>query len=405
MARQLITRRRFVVASVATGAAAAGLSRLPWHLGAQAAGASDPAPPPGAGPLVLVALYGGNDGLNTVIPYEDPLYLGGRATLGYQPDQVIPLGEGLALHPNLKGLKSMWDAGHLAVVRGVGYPDPVLSHFDSMAIWQSGQVIGEAANTGWVGRWLDADGTNPLRAMSVGPTLPLLMAGAKVAGAAVPEGGAALPGGTALARVFQAVSKPDQGRSALGSRVAQTGTDLITVAGTVSDGLAAVPASGSAAGAGLAGQLDLVSRLIRAGLPTRVYSVSLSGFDTHTTEKDTHARLMSELDSALSTFLAGLAGDKHGAGTVVATFSEFGRRVAQNASGGTDHGTAAPLFVAGAPVRGGFYGDQPPLDKLDSGNLEFTTDFRQVLATVLSQVVGIDPAGVLGGKYQPLPFL
>ncbi|HEV2369942.1 MAG TPA: DUF1501 domain-containing protein [Acidimicrobiales bacterium] len=418
----VITRRRFIGAAAAAGTAGAaglGISKLPWDLGAHPAGAAPPPPTPVAGPLVLVTLAGGNDGLNTVIPYQDPLYLAGRPALGYQPDQVIPLGEGLGLHPNLKGFKSLWDAGHLAVVRGVGYPNPVLSHFDSMAIWQSGQVVGEAATTGWVGRWLDGTAgrsADPLRAITVGSTLPLLMAGAKVAGAAVPNGGLSLPGGTAFARAFQALARPDAVRSALGSRAAQTDADLLTVQAAVSEALATVAAptgqapTGQAPGgrptAGqLSAQLDVVSRLIRSGLSTRVYSVSLNGFDTHATEKDAHARLLAELDGAVTSFLAGLAGDHHGAGTVVATFSEFGRRVAANASGGTDHGTAAPLFVAGAAVKGGFHGDQPPLDHLDSGNLEFTTDFRRVYASLLSEVVGVDPASVLGPGFAGLPFL
>ncbi|HZU73259.1 MAG TPA: DUF1501 domain-containing protein [Acidimicrobiales bacterium] len=432
-----MSRRRFLTALATTGAAGAlgvGMARHVFGSPSPAATRHGPTPATG-GPLVLIGLYGGNDGLNTVVPYEDPHYLAARGTLGYGPHEVLTLGEGLGLHPNLKGLKGLWDAGRLAIVRGVGYPDPVLSHFRSMAIWQSASPAAEVS-TGWVGRWLDATGTDPLRAVSVGPTLPLLASGERTAAAAVPATSMDLPAGPGLKAAFAAMSRAPaaSGLGVLGARVLQSGSDLLEVQAVVSDALAAQPATdlgntnsldagGTAAAGGppsgsskspasapaadnpLATQLDLVARLIKAGVSTRIYMVSLGGFDTHSAEKDTHAHLLSQLDQAVAGFLSDVSTHRHGKGTVVATFSEFGRRAAANASAGTDHGTAAPMFVAGQPVKGGFYGEQPSLAALDAGNLEFTTDFRSVYATLLGPLLGYDPDAALSGRWPTLALI
>ena len=419
-----LTRRRFLLgAAGAAAAATAGvtLSKSPWEAATARSAPQGPGPAAGAGGagagiLVVVTLYGGNDGLNTLIPYQARQYLGGRPELGYPPDQVIPLADGLGLHPNLKALKGLWDHGRLAVVRGVGYPNPSRSHFRSMDIWQTASPDTGVA-TGWLGRWLDRTGDDPLRAVAVGDALPRLMAGERTAGSAVPIGPLTLPGGAAVATGFAALSRPGAGGSGLGDRVAQTGADLLSVKGRISELLAAQPvapgpvgqgldsseAAGSAAAGALGAQLGLVARLVRAGSPTRAYSVSLGGFDTHANEKETHARLLGQLDAAIDKFFAEL-GPEHGE-VVLMAYSEFGRRVAANASGGTDHGTAGPLFVAGPRVKGGFYGDEPSLADLDQGDLRFTTDFRSVYATLLAQVLGVDPALSLAKGVTPLPLL
>jgi len=366
------------------------------------------------GILVLLTLYGGNDGLNTLIPYEDGGYLGGRRNLGYQPQEVLALSDGLALHPNLKGLKSLWDAKRLAIVRGVGYPNPNRSHFRSMDIWQSAAPDDSVA-TGWIGRWLDVSGTDPLRALSVGGSLPRIFGGEKAAGAAVPVGELTIPGGAAVQNGFQALTVATPGSSPLAARVSQSGADLLTVDHAIADMVSGQPAdeaAGSTApleGAGaanaLTGQLNLVARLVKAGSPTRVYGVSLGGFDTHANEKETHARLMGDLDEAVGGFFKSLAGSPQEGRVVLAAYSEFGRRVAANGSNGTDHGTAAPMFIAGSGVKGGFYGDEPSLTDLDAGDLKFTTDFRSVYATLLQDVIGIDAKASLGKAFTPVPFL
>jgi uncharacterized protein (DUF1501 family) len=218
---------------------------------------------------------------------------------------------------------------------------------------------------------------------------------------------------------FADLSAADRSDSALVARAAASGRDLLNVDQTVTDRLAAQPVGGvvqTAAGTGaapapsygssdLANQLQLVAKLLKADLPVSAYGVSLSGFDTHANEKDTHARLWGQVDTAVSGFLADVANAPRGGGVVVVAYSEFGRRVGANASGGTDHGTAAPVFVAGPGVKGGFYGDEPSLGDLDAGDLKFTTDFRSVYAKLLGHVLGVDPRQPLGKSFAPVPFL
>jgi uncharacterized protein (DUF1501 family) len=410
-----ITRRQFVLGGLGAGVAgAAGLS-LSRQPGPKRAAPSSSTPPLNDGILVLLTLYGGNDGLNTVIPYENGSYLGGRATLGYQPDQVLPLGDGLGLHPNLKQLKGLWDTRRLAIVRGVGYPNPDRSHFRSMDIWQSAMPE-EQVVTGWVGRWLDLSGNDPLRAVSVGGSLPRSFGGEKAAGAAVPVGELTLPGSPAVRSAFAAVSQPSAGASPLAARVAQSGKDLLAVDDAIAHLLAGQPDNGEAAagatsleGTGganaLLPQLQLVAKLVKAGSPTRVYGVSLGGFDTHANEKETHARLLADVDEAVGAFFKSLEGSPQSGRVVLVAYSEFGRRVAANGSNGTDHGTAAPMFVAGVPVKGGFYGEEPSLTDLDNGDLKFTTDFRSVYATLLEELIGVEAKASLGKPFVGVPFL
>jgi uncharacterized protein (DUF1501 family) len=202
-------------------------------------------------------------------------------------------------------------------------------------------------------------------------------------------------------------------RTGLAGLVAASGTELLDVEGrldrllSTASGTAAATGPSTAGASDLAGQLETVAALINAGAPTRVYQVSVASFDTHAGEKADHERLLGELDQAITGFLAAMAPGGHGRNTVVMTYSEFGRRLAENASGGTDHGAAAPLFIAGPTVKGGqFYGDEPSITALDSsGNLQFTTDFRSVYATVLEKVIGVDSAPILGGHYPTLGFV
>ncbi len=412
-----LSRRELILGGLGAGlAGATGLLTACQPKDQAASPRSAPSPPAAGrgGPLVLLTLYGGNDGLNTVIPYEDGSYLGGRRDLGYQPNEVLPLGQGLGLHPNLAGLKGLWDAKRLAIVRGVGYPEPNRSHFRSMDIWQSAMPKDQVA-TGWVGRWLDRTGSDPLRAVSVGGSLPRAFGGETSSGAAVPVNQLTLPGGEALRSAFATLAEPFPGASPLAARVAQSGADLLTVDHAIADMLAGQPQDeeaggatsleGTAGGNALTAQLAVVARLVKAGSPTRVYGVSLGGFDTHANEKETHARLLGEVDEAASGFFKSLDGSPQGSGVVLMAYSEFGRRVAANASGGTDHGTAAPVFVAGPRVKGGFYGDEPSLTDLDSGDLRFTTDFRSVYATLLEDVIGIEAKASLGQPFKPVPFL
>ncbi|HET9731210.1 MAG TPA: DUF1501 domain-containing protein [Acidimicrobiales bacterium] len=417
-----ISRRRFLAGAAAVGAAAATGGALavtrPWDQGAEPASAASVQ---AGGPLVLVTLYGGNDGLNTVIPYTDPAYRSLRPSLGYRPSEVLPLADGLALSPKLPGLQSLWRSGHLAIVRGVHYPNANLSHFASMAIWQTANVT-DGTGSGWLGRWLDRAGDGPERAISVGATLPPVLRGDREAAAAVTGPTVTLPGDPAFQEAYAAMQTAAPDRVGLVADVAASGRDLLTVRrhlaqlpGRPSGPGRAGTATGSPprTGGGLGGGSDIhaalatVSDLIAAGASAQVYQVSLASFDTHADERTNHERLLGDLDGAVTAFFKALEGHPRGDGVVLMTCSEFGRRPAENASGGTDHGTAAPLFVVGPRVRGGrFYGEQPSLTRLDAyGNLLFDIDFRQVYATVLEKVVGADPAAVLGGRFRTLDFV
>jgi uncharacterized protein (DUF1501 family) len=421
-------RRRFLIASGVTGglAAAAGAGVFGYR---ELHHAASTHPLAGGGVLVVVTLYGGNDGLNTVIPVDDPAYRAARPDLAYTAQETLPLADGLALHPALTSLRTLWGQKKLAIVRGVGYPKPDHSHFRSMAIWQTASPT-TTATTGWLGRWLDAAPKDPpdvaaLRAISVGPTLAPLVVGESTAAAAVPTGAFKAPTG-AIGDGLRLLFQPGPADGALAARVASSGAELFTVAerltpvlasradqtpapsgqldGGVPDTASPSPsaatsrATGGASrdGGDLGTQLDVVAACIRAAVPTRVYSVNLGGFDTHTDEKGTQANLLGQLDAALGRFQAAVDADPHGAAVTTVVYSEFGRRVAANGSGGTDHGEAGPVLVLGSRVQGGFYGDQPSLTRLDAGDLIFTTDFRSVYATVLEQVLGADAGAVLG---------
>jgi uncharacterized protein (DUF1501 family) len=411
-----LTRRRFLLASgvvggtgLLAGGAAMGLAEL---LQSAPAGPR-PAPDRKVSKLVPVTLYGGNDGLNTVVPYADPAYHSARPELAYPPEQVLHLDGALGLNPAMAGLKRLWDSQRLAIVLGVGYPNPVRSHFRSMDIWQSGSP-NRPANTGWVGRWLDLTKATREVAVSFEPVLPPLLAGTTRVGSCISYRGFALPPWIDV-KTISALARSDRDESPVQARAAAAYEDLIKMDQLVR---AADPPSpsggegtdGSATGTGgdnaLSGQLNLVARCVEAGVPTRVYSVSLGGFDTHADERAGQEGLLKQLDGALSGFLARMGRTEAGRQVAVVVYSEFGRRVHANASDGTDHGTAGPMFVLGARVKGGFYGTQPSLTDLDAGDLKATTDFRDVFGTVLATVLRADPASCLDGyQAKPLPFL
>ena len=362
--------------------------------------------------LVLCTLYGGNDGLNTVVPYEDPRYLAARANIAMKPDSVLPIGDGLGLNPAMVSFKSLWDAHHLAIVRGVGYPDPNLSHFQSMDIWQTASTTGDVAS-GWLGRWLDRTGADPLRACSVGAQVLPAMAGDVRKASAVQDStdaSAQLPYvAPDLLAVYRKLQRARPGDGAYEAAVATTGAEMLSTSKEFAHAIAHVPPPtypNGVYGGDVGTQLGVVSQLIRANMPTKAYAVTQGGFDTHAGEVGTQSQLLGQLDAAVGAFYASLAGHPRGAGTTLVIYTEFGRRIDSNASGGTDHGTANDVFVVGPSVRGGFYGEQPSLKHVDpNGNLIHNVDFRSVYATLLEHVIGVDPATFLGGRYPALGFV
>jgi len=304
----------------------------------------------------------------------------------------------------MAGLHRLYQDKKLAVVRGVGYPKPDRSHFRSMDIWQTGRPD-HPENTGWLGRWLDATGGDPRMAVSFEPVLPPLLAGARSAGATVPGGSVKLPKAVTNAQLT-GLGKAEPGESAAQARAAACFADLTRIQDLMHDVDAADPAAedGEEAATATGGatqsldaQLALVAKCVEAGAATRVYSVSLGGFDLHADEKSAQESQLAKLDKPLSAFVGRMANTEAGRKVVVAVYSEFGRRVVANASDGTDHGTASSVLLLGDGVRGGLHGEPPSLTDLDQGDLKFTTDFRDVYATLLAEVLGADPAAVLNG--------
>ena len=399
-----VTRRRFLqLVGIGGAAAALPIARVREAYGAEPLSITD-------GILVIVTLGGGNDGLNTVVPIGDSQYARLRPNLALRANQVLGLTPGLGLHPSLTGLKQRYDRGQVAVVQGVGYPKPDRSHFASMAIWQCGSP-GRPTTSGWLGRWLDL-APDPLLALSLDPVLPPLLAGATTAGSTLGRTRLALPRGAA-GRTVAGLALPSSSDGPWQAAAATSLADLVTASGTFREAVAEIDEQdettspgGSAGGqSGLAKQLQIVAGLIELGVPTRVYSVSLGGFDTHSDERGTQERLLGQLDAALSAFAARMATTDRGRQVVTMVYSEFGRRVHANASQGTDHGTAGPMFVFGRNVQGGRFGTAPSLTDLDDGDLRASTDFRDVYGSVLSSVLGTEPERVLDGWSGRVPTL
>ena len=385
-----ISRRKFIkLTGVGAVAAAHSLSTFEF------AHAARPRPLPAGTPiLVIVTLNGGNDGLNTVVPYLDPLYKSLRPQLAYKEEQVLPIGDGLALNGSMTGFKTLWDNKQLAIVRGVGYPNPDRSHFSSMAIWQSASRT--PIKTGWVGRWLETQTENPFLAISLGSTMPPLFQGDKRSGTVLPLSGLKTPTGM-LAADYAKTSKKTKLDGQLSATAARSIRDLFTVADIVSPILKnpAPPAAdlptvigGNAGGeSNLSAQLDVAAKLIAAGVPTRVWSVSLGGFDTHANELSAQSLLLGTVSTSITKFMSQMRTIGRSRDVTIMVYSEFGRRVRANASDGTDHGTSGPVFIIGERVVGGFHGEQPPLNQLKDGDLAVTTDFRSVYGSVIEGVL------------------
>lgn len=401
-----LSRRGFLKASCGVGATAflSGINMLTFEEVAQAA-VRNPLPV-GEGILVVVTLYGGNDGLNTVVPFADAAYASARSDLAYSESDVIKLDDSLALNPGMTGFKSLWDSGKLAIVRGVGYPDSDHSHFRSMDIWQTASPT-NPVGSGWLGRWLEHSKLPPITAMNIGTTMPPLLVGNTVAGSTLPVTGLRIPKGnmrTQLRRYLDVA--PDF--SPLQQSAAQAITDWFGTANTTADALNSLlpttndPADATAGATGtggegkLADQLDVVARLVNAGVPTKVYSVSLGGFDTHSNEKNAQTALLKQVSQSITNFMKQINATSRANDVTVLVYSEFGRRVAANLSHGTDHGTAGPAFIIGNGVKGGFYGAQPSLTNLREGDLDVTTDFRDVYASLLETSLRTDAEAVLG---------
>lgn len=403
-----ITRRQFLKA---TGAGALGAAATSLSFEEIANAAITRPLPLGTPILVVVTLYGGNDGLNTVVPVTDAIYQSMRPGIAYKEGDVLPLGEELYLNGSMTGMHALWNKKQIAIVRGVGYPNSDRSHFSSMAIWQSA-ILG-AAKTGWLGRWVETQTEDPMLAISLGSVLPPLLAGAKRSGSVLPLGGLKVPSGS-LASDCMKLSIESKSDNLLQSMAARSMRNLFTVSSDITPVLKSpAPAAsdlptavgGNAGGdSNLTQQLDIVAKLVAAGAPTRVWSVSLGGFDTHADEKGAQSILLGVVSEGISKFMSQMRATNRSKDVVVLVYSEFGRRVKGNASDGTDHGTSGPVFVIGEKVKGGFYGEQPSLRQLKNDDLAVTSDFRDIYATVLEKVLGTQAERVLGNWKGRVPL-
>lgn len=382
----------------------------------QATLAATPAPEKDRSILVIVQLAGGNDGLNTLIPCEDANYYRLRPTIGIPKDKVLATGDTSGLHPAMTGLHRLYGEGRLAIVQNVGYPNPNRSHFRSTEIWETASASDEFAATGWVGRFLDnaceglpADSHDPM-AVHITNGVPQSFQGSRPhpTFGLVPGSGSRRDNEETRRLLETMVSRPvataSEGNDTAGF-LKQTFMDTLVTEKKVQRVLAEYRPGATYPGSPFAASLRNVAALIAARMPTRVYFVSLGGFDTHTNQLAQHANLMTQLSEGLSAFQKDLEHKKLNDQVTTMTFSEFGRRPNENQSRGTDHGTAAPLFVLGSRVKGGLHGTAPSLELAKNQDLQFSTDFRQVYATVLDRWLACPSGPVLNGKFEPLALL
>jgi len=397
------TRREFLARTttlLATGAA------LPAFLGRSALALSG-STPRDESVLVVLQLSGGNDGLNTVIPHGDDAYHRARPTLAVPSSRVHALDDRLGLHPEMTGLKDLFDQGRLAVIENVGYPNPDRSHFASMDIWHTGSTRAEGVREGWLGRYAGETGTPrtppgaPVALHLDNASLPLALQAREHHVPSIRDLASfrlRAPADELVALLSEERQAPS-GEVAFVQRLAVESCrnarrlERVTAGDGNDRGYPDHP---------LGSRLRQIARLIGAGFGPRVYYTSLGGFDTHSRQELVHPQLLRVLSDAVAAFFRDLDRLGWSERTVLLTFSEFGRRVQENGSLGTDHGAAAPMFLAGPRCVAGVHGGYPDLENLDNGDVRHRVDFRRVYATVLRDVLGADPDKVLGERYETL---
>ena len=362
--------------------------------------------------LVVIQLSGGNDAMNTVVPYTDGIYHDSRKAIHLTEENVIDLNGTLGLNPSMGPMKSLWDAGKMAIINGVGYPKPNRSHFRSMDIWHTAESD-HIADSGWLGRTireLDPGAENVITGINFGRGLPraLHCKGVPVASVGNLETYGLMPDIADRATrdlavdVFARMYGPDDSRDSVLQAISETGMGAYLGA----DILRAAPEAYSStiefeADVPIAQNLRDISQVLLADLGTRVFYTQHAGYDTHAGELENHAQLWHELSTAVSDFMADLEEHGRGEDAVVMIFSEFGRRIQDNGSG-TDHGSGGAAFVLGNAVKGGFYGEYPSLELSEQvqGDMRFNNDFRGIYATLLDQWMGIDPSTILNDNYE-----
>jgi uncharacterized protein (DUF1501 family) len=366
--------------------------------------------------LVVIQLMGGNDGLNTVVPYGQQRYYTLRPTLGLQTDEILPIDGDVAFNSNMSGLMSLYQSNQAAVIQGVSYPSPNLSHYEATAIWESGSPDNPLSN-GWLGRYLDvatqADST--VTAVNLNYLLPQTLQGVTSSPLSVGNLGAFKLSG--LGKISAAGQQNDiqtlnqvglnqtgciacQEYNTLVSSMVSSGLDALSASNIIQQAASAYTPSVPYPNDDFANRLKLAAAIVTSSMKPRVVYVTLGGFDTHAAQKATQNTLLKTLSDGLAAFFNDLSAQGRANDTAIMTFSEFGRRAMENGSKGTDHGTSLPQFLIGGQVSGGLYGTYPSLTDLDpTGNLLFDIDYRQVYASVLEDWLGVDSTSVLGATW------
>ena len=359
--------------------------------------------------LVVIQLSGGNDGLNTVVPFGDDAYYKNRYATAVGKNQLHKINDYVGFHPAMEGFSKLYKEGNLAVVQGVGYENPNRSHFESMDLWHTAHRK-EEESRGWLGHYLDRrlqQGSHDLPAVYFGSGKQPLALAADVAHAPTLASLASFRLNAGLkantTNAARNALKKERSDEAL-EFIRQSTQTALTTAERVEQAVKNDRQSADYPATGLAGKLRQIAQLIGAGLETPVYYVTLDGFDTHSNQAGAHSGLLGELSGAMLAFQQDLAKRNAADRVVTMAFSEFGRRVKENASQGTDHGAAAPLFLAGEPAAGGLIGDHPSLTDLNDGDLRFHTDYRRVYSALLENWFAADSEKVLGRDYKPLPI-
>ncbi|MBI1334931.1 MAG: DUF1501 domain-containing protein [Armatimonadetes bacterium] len=359
--------------------------------------------------LVVCQLSGGNDGLNTVIPYADSLYYKYRPTIGHKDDVVLKLNETLGLHPAMKGMQTLYKEGKVAVITNVGYPKPNRSHFKSMDIWQSASPDDKMKH-GWIGRHFDSElkkeKLNPIVALGLSTEKPLALVGdsASIPCFASLTDVQNMLGDASSEQLLREIQGTDAMMGSPTRVVQQANKSALDAMSVLSKQLGTFTPKQTYGDDAFGKGFKQISQLIGASPATRVVYFSAGGFDTHSRQLDTHARLLGNFSDAVLAFQREMESINRADKVIILVFSEFGRRVSENASQGTDHGAAAPMFVIGGKVKGGIHGTTPDLSDLQDGDVRFKTDFRQVYAATLDNWIGGDSEVVLGQKFDDLPL-
>lgn len=363
--------------------------------------------PPGNKVVVVIQFSGGNDGLNTVIPVRNDIYYKGRPGLGIAKDKAVNITDEVGLNPALEAFKGLYDDGSLSILNSVGYPNPDRSHFRSMDIWHSASASNEYVNTGWIGRYLDAQCKGcdkPTQAMELDDVLSLALKGEESKGLAFKDPQKLF--NTSNGKYFKDIDANHQSGEETVDYLYKTMSETISSAEYIYQQSKSHPTSEIYPATDLGKDLKTIASLIFSDINTKVYYVSLGSFDTHVNQENQQKRLFTELNDAVKAFTNDLKKNNRFNDVLMMTFSEFGRRVAQNASGGTDHGTANNMFfISGGLKQKGVLNAMPDLADLNEGDLKHKIDFKDVYATVLNKWLGADDKMILGKKFNYLDFI